>query len=796
MNFIKRKVNGIIRRVSDRLTGSGLMQQENTAEGGSALDPRMAEVMRRCGAEGIVLLENDGTLPLKKTDVVSVFGRCQLDWFYVGYGSGGDVHPEHRVSLMEGLENAGAAVNDELAGIYRKWCAEPKNAADHGWWGHWPYSHPEMPVTEELVRRAAITSDIALVVIGRAAGEDRENRLEPGSYYLTDAEKDMLRLVCGIFRRVVVIMNCGSVMDMSFVREYRISALVYAWQLGQESGNAVADVLTGAEQPGGRLTDTIACRYEDYPSSGCFGNREFNNYEEDIFVGYRYFDTFGVDVLYPFGYGLSYTEFETEFVSANKDDCGIELTVRVKNVGGREGRQVVQAYCMPPDGRLKKPRKVLAGFIKTGTIMPGACEEVRLYIEMRNCASYDDAGVAGFADAFVLEAGRYDIAIGDSSASAQTVYGFEVEKNTLVEKCSDACAPRESFDTKCGPAVASPNLVRDKIIKSLPAEIPYTGDRGIKLADVAAGRHTLAEFVAQLTDAELGDLTRGEGKMNSALGIAGNAGAFGGITPALRGKGVPALITADGPSGVRVKRHASLMPCGTALACSWDTELIEELFALEGAEANAFGVDVLLSPGMNIHRDPLCGRNFEYYSEDPLLCGKIAAAAVRGLQGGGVSACPKHFACNNQEVNRNHNDSRLSRRALREIYLRGFEICVKEGRPQHIMTSYNKINGVWAHYNYELATEILRGDWGYDGNVMTDWWMRRAESPEFPGVKDNAYRVRAQVDVLMPGSITPVQQKYVFDKKMLSTLGKPGGLTRGELQRSAMNVLRFALTRM
>jgi beta-glucosidase len=284
--------------------------------------------------------------------------------------------------------------------------------------------------------------------------------------------------------------------------------------------------------------------------------------------------------------------------------------------------------------------------------------------------------------------------------------------------------------------------------------------------------------------------------MNSALGTPGNAGAFGGITQQLRDRGIPPMITADGPSGLRVKQYTSLLPCGTAIACTWNMPLVEEMFEKVGQEARHFGVDVILSPGMNIHRNVLCGRNFEYYSEDPLLCGKTAAAAVRGIQKGGTSACPKHFACNNQEVNRNHNDSRLSQRALREIYLKCFEIVVKEAMPQNLMTSYNKINGVWSHYNYDLVTTILRQEWGYTGNVVTDWWMCLSHSPEFPRLRNNAYRVRAQVDVLMPGALHRTQHKYVFDRQLLETLGKPMGLTRGELQRGAMNVLRFAIIRL
>jgi len=288
-------------------------------------------------------------------------------------------------------------------------------------------------------------------------------------------------------------------------------------------------------------------------------------------------------------------------------------------------------------------------------------------------------------------------------------------------------------------------------------------------------------------------LSRGEGGMNSSLGTEGNAGTFGGVIESLRQKGVRPIVTADGPAGLRLRKYAALLPCGTALACTWNDALVETLFVQVGKEMRKYHVDIVLSPGMNIHRNPLCGRNFEYFSEDPLLTGKMAAAVVRGVQSQGGSCCPKHFACNNQEVNRNYNDSRISERALREIYLRGFEICVKEGKPHTIMTSYNKINGVWSHYNYDLVTTVLRKEWGFDGVVITDWWMRKSKSPEFPKIRDNAYRVRAQVDVLMPGDMSRVAKGYRSDGTLLKTIDKPDGITRGELQRTAKNVLQLIL---
>ncbi len=275
MNKAKRLVQNVIRRVVDWGMGNGLMQEENTADGERYVTPGMPKLLRECGAEGIVLLQNDGVLPLKQEQKVAVFGRVQEDWFYVGYGSGGDVHPPYEVSLAEGLKNHHIVMDEELHKIYQDWCQNPDNAADHGWWGHWPYFHPEMPLTDEIVAGAAARNDVALVVIGRAAGEDRENVPEPGSYYLTDLEKQMLSQVCGAFSKVVLLMDCGSIMDFGFLQDYKLSAVVMAWQLGMESGNAVADVLSGAVSPSGKLSDTIAKSYEDYPSAPYFGNKEY-----------------------------------------------------------------------------------------------------------------------------------------------------------------------------------------------------------------------------------------------------------------------------------------------------------------------------------------------------------------------------------------------------------------------------------------------------------------------------------------------------------------------------------------
>ncbi len=779
-------------------------QSRRNAE--KTITPGMPELLRNVAAQGAVLLENDGVLPLKNGTKVTLFGRVQNDWFYTGYGSGGDVNKPYAINLIEGMRNCESLELDEdTARLYESWCK--RNPVDHGYWGNWPRFYPEMPVSADFVSLAKKNSDVAVAVIGRSSGEDRENALEKGSYYITDEELDLLCKVTAEFDKTVLLLNIGSIMDMSFIEVLpkKPSAVMIVWQGGMESGNAVCDLLCGKVSPSGRLTDTVVTDYDLYPCSKDFGGKDFNNYTEDIYVGYRYFETFMKDaVQYPFGYGLSYTDFETEVVSAEKTDCGVEIICKVTNIGKNPSKQVVEAYIEKPCGVLGNPVRELCAFAKTSVLDTGESEELTLKVCRRAFASYDEAGATGFGSSYVIEKGTYGIAVGDNVRDAKTVYTEAVEENELYEKLSQTSAPQADFEVlkatlKDGEYAAEKAKVQKReydlkeiITENLPCDIPQTEDKGIKLADVKSGKNTMEEFVAQLSLKELEAISRGHYVMGSELGAPGNAGCFAGVLPSLREKGVPAVTTTDGPSGIRLSACCSLMPIGTLLACSFDEKLVEALMEKTAEEMAEKQTDVILAPGMNIHRTPLCGRNFEYFSEDPFLTGKIAAAYVRGVQKNGKSACPKHYACNNQEFNRAGNDSRLSERALREIYLRGFEICVKEAAPKNIMTSYNLINGVWGHYNYELCTRILRGEWGYKGNVMTDWWMRSSKSQEFPEMCNQAYRVRAQVDVLMPGG-----ERVAIIKKpdgtLLKTYGKKDGITLGEMQRCAMNVLRFAM---
>ena len=611
----------------------------------------------------------------------------------------------------------------------------------------------------------------------------------------------MLDMIAAEFDNIVILLNIGGITDMTWVEKYRdkIGAILIVWQGGMECGNAAADLLCGNVSPSGRLTDTIAKRYEDYPSSSSFGGKDFNEYKEDIYVGYRYFETFAKDkVLYPFGYGLSYTDFEISSNMSEETDRGFRFAVSVKNIGHSVGKEAVQLYLRKPCGRLGNPERILVAFKKTGELAPNEEARLDLFVEKSQLSSYDED-----ISAYVIERGKYEFFLGKNVRDNDLIYSFEQTDEEIISQLAQSSAPIEEFEVmkaceESGKRVIKQRTVRTReydlgkrILENLPKAIPQTGDKGLKLSDVKNGECTMEQFVAQLNNKELEAISRGDYVMNSPLGAKGNAGVFGGVLHSLRAKGVEPITTTDGPSGIRLSASCSLMPVGTLFACSFNPELVEEVYSAIAAEMKAKGSDVLLAPGMNIHRNPLCGRNFEYYSEDPYLAGKTAAAAVRGIQSRGASACPKHFACNSQEKRRNMNDSRLSERALREIYLKGFEICVKESEPKNIMTSYNRINSVYGHYNYELCTTILRDEWGYKGNVITDWWMKSERSPEFPSIRDQAYRVRAQVDVLMPGGGRSKRRRP--DGTLLESLGKQGGITLGELQRTAINVLKAVI---
>lgn len=796
-------LNKIIRKAIGIFEGGLSQEQAQWAQEPYDVPESAKADLRQLAAEGIVMLKNDGTLPLAGKKV-AVFGRCQYDYFYCGYGSGGDVNIPYKVSLAEALHNQSEIIlNKDIDNFYRE--ISEKNPPDEGYWGHWPFNFPEFVPDEKLVKAAAKESDAAVVIIGRAAGEDRENKLEKGSYYLTDDEIRLLDTVTSSFVKTIVVLDCGNIIDMKRIDSYgsKISAVLYAFQGGMESGNALCDVLSGKVNPCAKLTDTITYDYSDYPSAESFGGKAYNSYTEDIFVGYRYFETFAPEkVLYPFGFGLSYTSFETKIESFRCDTTMVWLSVKVTNTGKTSGKEIIQIYCDLPAGKTATAKRVLCDFAKTELLAPGESSVVNFSFSLYRVSSYDDKGDTGFKNAYVLLEGDYRFFVSDSVRGGTEAGVYSLKEDVYLRKLEPICEVKKGFERMT--RTADGNLAKEKvpvnkidlkkrILDNLPEALPHSVDKGYKLSDVKSGKITMDEFVSQLNLEELEAITRGDYTMHSPLGTSGNAGVFGGVLPSLREKGVPPLSTTDGPAGIRVTKKRSLLPTGACMAASWNTKLIEKVYSFVAEEMKECGSDILLAPGMNIHRNPLCGRNFEYFSEDPVVSGKCAAAVVRGVQSKGASACPKHFACNNQEVNRNKNDSRVSEKALREIYLKPFEIVVKEASPKNIMTSYNKVNSVYSYNNYDMVTTVLRGEWGYTGNVMTDWWTKHVKSPEFRGLRDNAYRVRAQVDVLMPGVNGRFGSTKHPDPTLFEKLDKPNGITLGEVQRSAKNVLKLCL---
>lgn len=752
-------------------------------------------------SEGIVMLKNDNdALPLNPDDEIALFGRIQLHYYKSGTGSGGMVNVSKITGIPDGLLENGVSVNEELLDVYRKWDSE--NPFDLGdGWGKEPWSQTEMPLDEALVAHVSESSHTAIVIIGRTAGEEQDNSLHEGSYLLTAAEKDMLAKVRHHFPKMIVLLNVGNIIDMNELLSFDPDSVLYVWQGGMTGGTGTADVLTGKISPCGKLTDTIAANVNDYPSAPYFGDPYRNFYSEDIYVGYRYFETFARDkVLYPFGFGLSYTTFDIAITGAKQLSDKWDFTVKVTNTGNYSGKEVVQIYCKAPQGRLGKPSRVLCGYEKTDTLAPGKSQVMTISVSNAQIASYDDSGVTGHAHCFVLEEGTYRFYAGSDVRSAKEFYHCPQNSTEVISRHEQALAPVESFD-RIHPEISEGRYVirmenvplshvdeAKRRQDNLPKEIPFTGDKGIRLADVKNDTHTMDEFIAQLTDYDLSCMIRGEG-MNSPKVTAGTAAAFGGVSDELTALGIPCGCCDDGPSGMRLDcgTKAFSLPNGTMIACTFNRTLIRELFSLTGLEMIANKVDCLLGPGMNIHRHPLNGRNFEYFSEDPFLTGTIASAQLKGLHSAGVTGTIKHFCGNNQETDRHDTNAVISERALREIYLKGFEIAIKEGNADSIMTTYGPVNGVWTAANYDLTTQILRNDWGFTGFAMTDWWAKINRRGQAVDKSDLAAMAMAQNDVYMVCSCGAQN-----DDNILASL-KDGSLQRSELQRCAANICRFLM---
>jgi len=682
------------------------------------------QLSREAACEGAVLLKNnDNLLPLKKGTKVAIFGKAQIDYVKGGGGSG-DVHCEYVRNIYQGLslKNDKVEVFDKLSLYYEAACKKAYKS------GEKIGMFDEFDIPEELLKEAKEFTDTAIITINRysSEGHDRRNDGNDTYFVLSNQEKAMVDAVCLGFAKVVVLLNTGAMIDTSwFASNEKIGAALMIWQGGMEGGLAAADILVGDVTPSGKLVDTCAGEFDDYPSSAGFHESDdYVKYTEDIFVGYRYFETIpGMKekVVYPFGYGLSYTKFEIKDILAQIAGEKIIISANVKNIGEYCGKEVVQVYYSAPVGKITKPARELCAFAKTKLLAPGESETLIMSFDINDMASYDDIGDVE-KSSYVMEKGEYKIFVGNSVRDAKEIeFNYVLEENKICQKLTEYCKP-----TNLGKRlIATGEYIEVPDEEYIPKtfECAYECDTKIPaddekklLIDVANGEISLDDFIAQLTDDELFWLLIG----HPNKGVA-NTDGMGDLYK----YGVPDPMTVDGPAGVRIRPvtgvRTTAFPVATMLACTWNTDILERIGVAGALEVKENNLSMWLTPALNIHRSPLCGRNFEYYSEDPFVSGKMAAAMVRGIQSQKIVACPKHFACNNKETNRKESNSILSERALREIYLKGFEICVKESDPKLIMTAYNLVNNVRASENAELITGILRDEWGFKGTITTDW---------------------------------------------------------------------------
>ena len=824
---------------------------------------------RRVAGECMVLLENDGTLPLREVGRIALYGSGARQTVKGGSGSG-EVNSRNSVNIEHGLENAGFTVTtknwlDRQDVWYRQakqdyldWI--PRFAKERDMTEFLvSFSYPFQVVAPTTIKEddiAASDTDTAVYVISRTAGEGADRYNRRGDYLLYEEEREQLRQIGAAYEKLIVVLNVGGVMDLGELCGIEgINAVLLMTQLGNIGGDALADVLTGKVNPSGRLTDTWAKRYEDYPASATFshndGNIDDEDYTEGIYVGYRYFDSFLKDVLYPFGFGRSYTEFSLSIGPVQVKDGQIEIAVTVKNIGSNVGKEVVQVYCTAPNGEIARPYQELTAFAKTRLLAPGESDTLSLRFPVSALAAYDESKAA-----WKLAAGDYVLRIGTNSRDTSSAAVLCLEREVITLQCRNLF-----LDSAPVCEIEAPKVKRMPIDESVPRlslraeEIntkkaayqgkrkPYTTDKTCILTaqDVRAGRCTLEELVSQLSVEELADYCVGTLRSADAS-VIGNAsytvpGAAGDTSSIAKGsRGIKNLILADGPAGLRLQpvfktdkegnllpggavmgdlfapfdpqyteensdtyyQYCTAIPIGWALAQSWNMELLEEIGSMVGIEMELFGVDIWLAPALNIHRDPLCGRNYEYYSEDPLISGKAAAAITRGVQSHkGRGTTIKHLAANSQEDNRYFTNSHISERAIREIYLKGFEIAVRESQPMSIMTSYNLLNGIHTANSHDLLQAVVRDEWGYEGFIMTDWFTSQHQ-PGFTGTRKAPYPISASTgciyagnDVQMPGC-----QENIDDLVEAVKTGKKidgFSVTLADLQQGAANVIRAAL---
>ncbi len=811
-------------------------------------DPRPYEtahraVARKAAAEGMVLLKNEGLFPLSKETRIALYGVGSM--FPVKGGSGsGDVNSRETVNVRDGLKNAGYTIVNESwlenykatyeaariawrDEIFAKCDEAEKKTGNPNLFYVYAGTPFTAPVGEDPVKEDA---DVAIFVLSRTAGEGADRFDREGDYQATEEERRFIELLGEMYPAVAVILNIGSVMDLSFLDSVEnLKSILLMGQPGMEAGNAAADIISGDVTPGGKLTDTWALEYADYPNSATFSHNNGNvlkeYYEEGLYVGYRYFDTFDVPVRYPYGYGLSYTDFAVKaagirYEGAGTDDPKAILTVDVKNTGTKyAGTEVVQLYASCPQDKLAKEYRRMVAFAKTGTLAPGESQTLEIPFPIYALASYDES-----LPGWTLEKGVYGIFAGNSIASSVLAASVEVKEDAVFEVTQHICPLKDELHE----LQADADRLRAKReawlpeTERLPKVTVNAGDIVTKTAVYTGAYEDTPEevrkFVDTLSEEQLillttGDVAAGQG---STIGNAGSRvpGSAAQTSGCAAGQGLGDFVLADGPAGLRLNKEyhvkdgvpvkepfsksiengflyrgpevtdgevmyqfCTAIPVGTNLAQTWNPDTVAACGRAVAEEMVEFGVVSWLAPGMNIHRNPLCGRNFEYYSEDPVLSGIMAAAMTDGVQSlHGCGTTIKHFAANNQEDNRKGSDSILSERVLREIYLKGFEIAVKLSHPMFIMTSYNFVNGVHAANSYDLCTMAARDEWGFNGMIMTDWGTTRNDP-----TSTAAGCLRAGNDIVMPG--TPEDHENI--RKELAD----GTLTLKDLKRSVARVV-------
>ena len=788
------------------------------------------QVAYEAACEGMVLLKNEGVLPFN-TKKVALYGPGASMTIKGGTGSG-EVNERHAVTVLEGMQARGFEVSTmgwieeyeayyvRAEQAYREEKRRRVNFLDPKTINNMLFDNFRLPCGPRIEERHVADSDTdsCVYVLSRQAGEGGDRRAEKGDYYITDEEFEAISFCASHYAHFALLINCGSSMNLGFMDAIpNIGALMYICQPGSQGGMAVADILSGDVNPSGKLTDSWAKHYADIPFADEYSHRNGDlkqeYYKEGIFVGYRYFDSFDVAPAYPFGFGLSYTDFEITCAGAELEGRKLVLHANVKNIGAVSGKEVVQLYASAPEGKLNKEYQSLAAFAKTRLLAPEETEEVTLSFDLAAVSSYREKD-----NCYVLEQGDYVLRLGNSSRNTVVAAVVKLPEEIIVSRHQAICPVQQPVEELQAPARKAESLPEHVICLTADPEAFQTADYTTPYVPKRMDRQ-VRRFVNSLSDRQMVDIVVGVGQwlVNNRFDLPGSVG---NTTSKFWDKGLANVALCDGPAGLRINRHstvskkgkirpvefplavysyipkfirkfllgdpqkekslyqyATAFPVTNALAQSWNTDLMEQVGRAIAEEMREFGCTYWLAPAVNIHRNPLCGRNFEYFSEDPRLTGLLAAAMTRGIQAQpGYYATVKHFACNNQEDNRTHMSSNVNQRALREIYLRAFEPVVRNGRVKSVMTSYNKLNGVYTPNSRDLCTVVLRQEWGFEGVVMTDWYSTN------PRQGNNALAIAAGNDLIMPGGL-------YFKLEILLGL-RTGKVSRQALRNCCANVVR------